>query len=77
MPRTATVQNIASILGISFTLDKKGELTGIPVNLELNWGTFGTNETIDIFPELNQGQKTAAQAFYDNLKRILEMKVLG
>jgi len=77
MPKTLTAKNIASIGNIRFETDNAGNLTKVEVTCEVNYGTMGLNETIDLLPQLTAAQKTAAQNFYNNLKSKLEALILG
>ena len=77
MPKTLIAKNIANINSIRFEADETGNLTKIEVTYEVNYGTMGMTETIDLLPQLTTSQKAAAKAFYGNLKSKLEAIILG
>ena len=77
MQRTYTAKNITNINSVRFETNDAGKLTKIEVTCEVNYGTRGLAETIDILPQLTGAQKIAAKAFYDNLKAKLEKVILG
>ncbi len=77
MAKTLTAQNIANISNIRFGTDADGNLTKIEVSCEVNYGTMGINQMVDLLPELTATQKTAAKAFYDSLKTKLGKVLLG
>ena len=77
MPKTLIAKNIANINSIRFEADETGNLTKIEVTYEVNYGTMGMTETIDLLPQLTTSQKAAAKAFYDNLKSKLKAIILG
>ena len=77
MPKTLVAKNIAYINSVRFETNNAGNLIKIEVTCEVNYGTRGLAETIDILPQLTGAQKIAAKAFYDNLKAKLEKVILG
>ena len=77
MAKTLIAKNIANISSIRFEADKTGNLTKIEVTCEVNYGTMGMTETIDLLPQITSSQKTAAKAFYGNLKSKLKAIILG
>ena len=77
MAKTYTAQKVANIENIRFGIDASGNLTLIEVSCEVDYGTMGLYETIDLLPELTAMQKITAKAFYNNLKTKLEKVILG
>ncbi|MBI4282646.1 MAG: hypothetical protein HY672_04080 [Chloroflexi bacterium] len=77
MPKTVAAQNIADIRNLRFSVDDGGTLQGLEMTVEVNYGSFGATETLDVLPKLSAAQRTAAQALYDRLKAILEEKFLA
>jgi len=73
MAKTLTVQNIANIGAISFVYGKDGKLAELNVNLEVNYGTFGMTETVNILPKLTSPDEIGkADALFKGIKRELE-----
>ena len=77
MAKTLIAKNIANIDSVRFEVDGAGNLTKIEVSCEVDYGTMGLSETIDLLPELTAMQKITAKAFYNNLKTKLEKVILG
>ena len=77
MAKTLIAKNIANIGSIRFVADEAGNLTKIEVTCEVNYGTLGLTETVDLLPQLTSPQKATARTFYNNLKSRLEAIVLG
>ena len=77
MPKTFTAKNIANISSVRFEVDENGNLTKIEVACEVNYGTLGLVETVDLLPQLTSPQKATARTFYNNLKSRLEAIILG
>jgi len=73
MPKTYTAQYIASIGSITFVYDEAGELKELNVECEVNYGTFGLTETVNILPHLTSPDEVGkADALYKAIKRELE-----
>jgi len=73
MPKTYTAQNIANIGPITFVYDEAGNLTELNVTCEINYGTFGLTETVNILPHLTSPDEVGkADALYKAIKRELE-----
>jgi len=73
MPRTLTAQNIVNIGAINFVFDEAGELSELNVTVEVNYGTLGLTETVNILPLLPAPRETnRAKALYEAIKRELE-----
>ena len=77
MPKTLTATNIAQIGGFQFSLDATGTVVGLVVTAEVNYGSRGQTERVDIWPLLTAAQKTQAQALYNKVKQLLEEEFLA
>ena len=72
MAKTWIVQNITNIGSVNFVLEA-GKLKKLLVNVELNLGTEGKSETIDILPKLTSPDEIGkAEALFKGIKRELE-----
>ena len=72
MAKTITVKNINNIGNINFALDDRGKLKELNVTCEINYGTFGMAETLNILPHLSSPEIGKAEALYKAIKRELE-----
>ena len=73
MPKTLTARNIANIGAISFVYGKDGKLAELNVSLEVNYGTFGMTESVNILPKLTSPDEIGkANALYKAIQRELE-----
>jgi len=73
MPKTHVAQSIANIGAITFVYDGAGNLTELNVTCEINYGTFGLTETVNILPHLTSPDEVGkADALYKAIKRELE-----
>jgi hypothetical protein len=78
MAKTFTAKNIHSIDSINFVLDEEGKLKELNVTAEVNYGTFGMTETVNILPHLTSPDEIGkAEALYKAIKRELEKIYLG
>jgi hypothetical protein len=78
MAKTFTAKNIASIGEVRFEVDKDDNLTKLEVTCEVNYGTFGMTETVNILPHLKSPDEVGkAEALYKAIKRELEKIYLG
>jgi len=72
MPKTHIAQNIANIGTVGFVYDEAGKLKELNVTYEINYGTFGMAETLNILPHLSSPEIGKAEALYKAIKRELE-----
>jgi len=73
MPKVYTAQSISTIGPITFVYDEAGNLTELNVTCEVNYGTFGMTETVNILPHLTSPDEVGkADALYKAIKRELE-----
>jgi hypothetical protein len=78
MAKTFAAKNIHSINSINFVLDEEGKLRELNVTAEVNYGTFGVTETVNILPHLKSPDEVGrAEALYKAIKRELEKYYLG
>ena len=75
MPKTLTPQNIAAINNLRFLLFAD-QVAGIEVTCEVNYGTFGRSEVINLWPKLTSAQKTAVSQLYARIKTLLEAEFI-
>jgi hypothetical protein len=57
-------------------LDEESKLKELNVIAEVNYGTFGTTETVNILPHLATDEVDKAEALYKAVKRELEKMYL-
>lgn len=72
MPKTYVAKNIAAVNNINFVADAAGNLSAIKVSCEVNYGTFGQSEVVDMLPLLTATQAIRAKEFYQAIKAKLE-----
>ena len=76
MAKTYTVQNIASINGINFVFDEKGELVELNVTCEVNLGAMGITEVVNVLPYLTPDEISQAKSLYKAIERELKKHFL-
>lgn len=76
MPKTYVAQKVNNLNGVSFSVDEEGKLTSVTAVCEVNYGSMGQMETIDILALLNAGEKQKAQAFYDKVMQKVSQAIL-
>ena len=77
MPKTFTAQSIGSISNVRFEVDANSNITKLLVSCEVNYGTMGLHEEIDILPQLTADQKVIAQQLYNAIKSAVSTAILG
>ena len=77
MPKLLTATNISQIGGFQFVLNATGTVVSLVVSAEVNYGSRGQIERVDIWPLLTATQKTQAQALYNKVKQLLEEEFLA
>lgn len=75
MAKTFTAQNVISVNPLSWVW-KDGELVGLMVNCEVNYGEMGMSHQVDIWEDLTQAQKDKAKAVYQFIKAKVETAFL-
>ncbi len=76
MVKTFTAQNIVSCNPLHWVW-KDGELVGLMVNVEVNYGEMGMSHQVDIFEDLTDAQKLKAKQVYQFIKGKVEQAFLG
>ncbi len=74
--KALTAQNIHSISNVRFVTEGPA-VTGIMVDCEVNYGTRGLNEQIDVWPLLTFDEKVSAQLLYESIGKSLDQEFLG
>ena len=55
----------------------EGKVSGLKVFTEVNYGTFGRHEMLDVWAELTVGQKTTLQGIVDKALNAVQAEYLG
>ena len=76
MVKTYTAQGVALNHDYDFSVDAQGNITGMVVKAEVNYGSMGRLETLNIWPLLNPGQKTAIQHAYNQIAQLFNQAFL-
>lgn len=76
MPKTLTAQNIRALNSIQFQV-KDNAVTAMVCQAEVNFGTLGINQTIDLWPLLTPGQQTKIQDVYNVITALLQRELVG
>lgn len=76
MPKTFTAKNLVSVNPLAWVW-KDGELVGLIVNVEVNYGEMGMTHQIDIWEDLTPQQKDKAKAVYLFIKGKVEQAFLS
>jgi hypothetical protein len=64
MPKTLIARNVASISSVRFVA-KDGLLTSVPCQIEVNYGSMGLSDSVDVWTTMNAAQKAQLQNVYD------------
>ena len=64
MPKTLVAQNVASISSIRFVAEA-GLVSGLVCQFEVNYGTQGLSDTLDIWLTLTAAQQNRIQEIYN------------
>lgn len=76
MPYQFTAQSVDHVNPLEFK--REGEtVTGLKVNVSVNYGTMGMVHQIDLWPSLTDTQKAQAQATYNFIRNRCVQIVLG
>jgi len=73
--KTVTAQSVKPITTITFNV-KAGVIVGLTSDVEINYGTFGRNETVELWNKLSKDQRSALQGIYDTLNTQTENAIL-
>lgn len=77
MAKTYTAISVGLNHDVDVQVDSQGNITAWVLNGEINYGTMGRDETLDVWPLLNPGQQTTLQLVYDNIKQLFNDHFLG
>lgn len=75
MVRTYTAQDIVGIGDFSFEVEGS-KIEGLTCQIEVNYGSRGMIEYVDLWAEFNPGQKQQVQALYDIIKSAVSRVIL-
>ena len=67
MVKTYTAQSVGVNHDWDFSVDSDGKITAMVVRAEVNYGTMGMTESLDIWELLNSDQKAKMQFIYDKV----------
>lgn len=68
MAKTYKAQSIQGNHDWDFSVDSEGDITSLVIRSEVNYGTMGMTEELDIYPHLSSTQKKELQEIYDKVK---------
>ena len=77
MVKTYTAQSVGKNHDWDFSCDENGQITKLVVKSEVNYGTMGMTEELDVWPKLNDAIKQAMQDAYDKIANIFNKKYIG
>ena len=77
MPKTLIAQNIARIGGLTLGLDDQGKVNSFQVTCEVNYGSMGMTETLELWDKLSSAQRTQIQTVFNLMKSKLEAIILA
>ena len=75
MPKTLIAKNIQPISSLSFKVDKD-IVTGLTLDVEVNYGEMGCSHQLDIWADLTANQQAQAQALYERLCYLAKKLIL-
>jgi len=76
MVKTYIAQSASKNHDWNFSVDDTGNVTKMMIRAEINYGSMGRMEEIDIWGLLTDDQKVAAQAAYDKVAQIFNNEFL-
>ena len=68
MVKTYTAQSIAANHNWQFVFADGGEISGLVIKGEVNYGSMGKVETLDIWPHLTPAQQAQIQNAYNAVR---------
>ena len=77
MAKTFIAQSVGKNHDWDFSVDNEGNITAMNVRSEVNYGTMGMTESIDIWKLLNDIQKSQMQKVYDKVAEVFNKEILG
>ena len=76
MLKTYTANKVGKNHDWDFSVDNDGKITAINVGAEVNYGSMGMTESLDIWSLLDTTQKERIQSIYDKVKEIFDNEFL-
>ncbi|MBA7618503.1 hypothetical protein ES703_25830 [subsurface metagenome] len=76
MPKQFTAQKVTNFNPMSFVFDGD-DMIGFEVSVEVNYGSFGLTHQLNIWPMLNDAQKSMLFQLQTRLKVALDQYYLG
>ena len=67
MAKTYTATSVGKNHDWDFSVDDAGQITAMNVRSEVNYGSMGMTESLDIWQLLNSDQKAKMQFIYDKV----------
>ena len=77
MAKTYVAQSVSLNHDFDFTVDGNGNITKMVVKAEVNYGTLGMQEQLDIWPLLSAAQKVQIQQAYERICALFDAHFLG
>ena len=75
-PKQLTAQNIYNIHNIEIITEDRIVIS-LVVSCEVNYGTVGINETVNVFDTMDNTMKDTVQKLYEFITEDVEYKILG
>ncbi len=75
MPKTFIAQNVISVNPLRWVWEE-GELIGLVVGCEVNYGERGMPHQLDIYPYLTEAERGRAKTIYQAIKQKVETIIL-
>ncbi len=70
MAKTYIADKVIPNYDIDTTVDKNGKITAWVLNGDVNYGTRGMSESLDIWPLLTTAQKSTLQTIYNKMGQL-------
>jgi hypothetical protein len=77
MAKTFVAQSVGRNHDWDFSVDEDGNITAFVVRSEVNYGTMGMTEQLDLWPLLDERQKAKLQRGYDQVAKAFNAYFLG
>jgi len=75
MPKTLIAKNIQPISSLHFKVDE-GIVTGLTLDIEVNYGEMGCIHQLDIWNDLTDNQQAQFQSLYERLCHLAKKLIL-
>jgi len=76
MPKTYSVKAIHTFNPLQFVMDGE-DVVGFTVSVELNMGSFGITQQLDLWDKMNEQQRQTIQSLHDKIAQALNDYYLG